>query len=233
MNRKIKRMYLFLCLTFLCVCLSGCFNWLEEKEGKDKVKLVDMTIYPETWQVNPVLTDIWTDALVCSESDDKQKRDLSHTITEGFDFDYERGYEYSFKANKVWMSNPPADVSNIKYEFVGSLTKKRVVVENSEEEIELLVLSELVEYCPRFPVEYENERPKYYDALLCFDENTKRTYVLKEIEGFNHESGHEYTLSVKKMIQAQPYSERYVLLDIKDKQEKTSERFRRNVSITP
>jgi len=42
---------------------------------------------------------------------------------------------------------------------------------------------------------------------------------LKEIEGFIHEKGIEYTLSVRKMIQAQPYLERYILLRIIDKQD--------------
>ena len=215
-----------LCLILSCMSFYGCFD----EQGKDRVKPVEVTIYPETWQSEILFGDTWHDVLVCSDSDDRQKRVLSEII-EGYDFDYEKGYEYSFKANKVWMNNPPMDGSNVKYEFAGSLSKKRVILENSEEEIELLVLSELVKYCPGYPAEYENERPKLYDALLCMDTNSQRTYVLKEIEGFQHESGHEYILSVKKMILAQPYSERYVLLDIKDKQEKTSERFRRNDGV--
>jgi len=197
----------------------SCEKWLYQSK-EDKVKNVDMTIYPETWPILPVLSDIWLDALVFSESDDNQKRPFSSYIKEGFDFDYERGYEYTFKAKKVWMSDPPMDVASVKYIFAGSLTKKRVILENNEEEIELFVLSELVKYCPTFPIEYENDIPKHYNALLCIDRKTNRNYVLKEIEGFNHESGYEYTLSIKKMIQAQPYSERYVLLDIKDKKSK-------------
>ena len=215
-DKKMKRMYSFLFQALLCLIFFSCSN----EQDKDKIKLVDMTIFPETWQSRSILSDTWYDVLVFSESDDNQKRTMSNTITEGFDFDYERGYEYTFKANKVWMSNPPMDVSSIKYIFAGSLTKKRVILENSEEEIELFLLSESVKYFPMFPIEYENDIPQGYDALLCIDKNTNRTYVLKEIEGFNYESGYEYTLSVKKMIQAQPYLERYVLLDIKDKQKK-------------
>ena len=197
--------------------LIGFFSC--DKSTGDKVKIVNMTIYPETWPGRSFLSEAWYDALVFSESDDNQKQTLSNTIIEGLDFDYERGYEYTFKANKVWMSNPPMDVSSIKYIFVGSLTKKRVIIENSEEEIELFVSSELVKYFPMFPIEYVNEIPQDYDALFCVDKNTNRNYVLKEIEGFNYERGYEYTLSVKKIIQAQPYLERYVLLNIKDKHE--------------
>jgi len=212
-----KRIFLFLFLTFLCAILFSCFDG---HEGKDKVKIVEMTIYPETGYGIVFLSDIWTDVLVFSDSDDNQTQILSYTITEGFDFDYERGYEYTFKANKVWMNNPPMDVSSIKYQFVGPLTKKKVIIENSEETIELFVSSETVRYARNYPPEYENERPKIYDALRVKDTNTDNWSILKEIEGFNYESGYEYTLSVKKVIQAEPYLVQYVLLDTKDKRKK-------------
>ena len=206
-----------MCLILLCLNFFSCFN---EHKNEDKVKNIEMTIYPETGYGKGILTDTWTDVLVFYESDDNREQILVDIITEGFDFDYERGYEYTFKAKKVWMSNPPMDVSSIKYEFAGTLTKNRVILENSEEEIELYVSSELVKYGPMFPIEYENEQPKRYDALLCIDRNTNRTYVLKEIEGFNYESGYEYTLSVKKIIFAEPYLIRYILLDTENKQKK-------------
>ena len=141
-----------------------------------------------------------------------------------FDFEYERGYEYTFKAKKVWMSNPPMDVSSIKYVFVGPLEKKKVIVENNEENIELLVVSETVKYVPNYPIEYEDEIPVVYDALFCGDTKTNIGmngaiwYVLKEIEGFEFESGYEYILNVKKITHSNPYSLRFVLIDIKDKQ---------------
>jgi len=210
-------MYLFLCLTLFCLNFWSC---LSDYRDEDKVKTVEMTVYPETGYGMVILSDIWTDVLVFSESDNNQKQTLCNIITEGFDFEYERGYEYTFKAKKVWMRNPPMDVSSIKYEFVGSLTKKKVIIENSEEEIELFVSSELVQYGPNFPIEYENERPKVYDALLVKDTNSNNWSVLKEIEGFNYESGYEYTLSVKKIIYAEPYMTRYILLDTKSKQKR-------------
>ena len=141
------------------------------------------------------------------------------SITEGFDFEFERGYEYTFKAKKVWMSNPPVDGSSIKYKFIGPLEKKKIVVENSEGNIELLVVSETVKYVPSFPIEYENEIPVIYDALFCGNTKTNigtdwaNLYVLKEIEGFDFESGYEYILNVKKITQANPYSLRFVLID--------------------
>ena len=209
-------MYLFLSLTFLCLSFGGCSDHNDE----DKVQMVEMTIYPETEHRIAFLSDTWMDVLVFSESDDNQERPLYQIITEGFDFDYERGYEYTFEAKKVWMHDPPMDVSSVKYIFVGSFAKNKVITEDSEKEIELFVSSELVKYCPMFPTEYENEQLKVYDALHVKDTNSNNWFVLKEIEGFNYESGYEYTLSVKKMIYAEPYMTRYVLLDTKSKQQK-------------
>jgi len=209
-------MNLFMCLPLLCICFLSC-----SKDG-DQEKIVTMTIYPETGYVMPILSPYWVDVLVYSESDENQKGLLMDIITEGFDFEYERGYEYTFKAKKVWMSNPPMDVSSIKYIYVGPLTKKKIIIENSEEEIELTVSSETVEYVPCFPIEYdEYGNRKIYDALLVSETNATyySTAVLKEIEGFEFESGYEYILSVKKITQANPYLLRYVWLDTKEKKE--------------
>ena len=215
-----KRMFLFAVnLIFVFTTFYSCLN---EDEDKDKVKMVEMTIYPETSYLKPILSPVWSDCLVYSESDDKQKQTLTSIITEGFDFEYERGFEYTFKAKKVWMSNPPADVSSIKFIFVGPLEKKKVIVENNEENIELLVAPETVKYAPNYPTEFGNDRP--YDALFCSDTKTDIGmngaiwYVLKEIEGFEFEAGYEYILNVKKITHANPYSLRFVLIDIKDKQ---------------
>ena len=210
-----KRMNLFMCLTFLC--LFSC-----SKDG-DKVKIVTMTIYPETGYVMPILSPYWVDALVYSDSDENQQQLLVDIITEGYDFEYERGYEYTFKAQKVWMSNPPMDVSSIKYIFVEPLTKKKIITENSEEEIEISVSSETVEYVPCYPIEYdEYGNHKIYDALLVRETNAAHysPAVLKEIEGFEFESGYEYILSVKKITQSDPYLLRYILLDTKEKRKK-------------
>ena len=216
-----KKVYLLLCLLLLIMNFWSCTNDEDKVKDEDRVKMVEMTIYPETGYTQPVLRPVWIDVLVYSESDDIQIRALSNTITEGFDFEYERGYQYTFKAQKVWMNNPPMDVSSIKYIFAGSLEKQRVIVENSEVNMELFVSSETVEYIPNFPIENDNEgKPKIYDALFCLETNTNNWYVLKEIEGFDFESGHEYILSVKKITHANPFSLQFVLIDIKDKQKK-------------
>ena len=238
-----KRMYLSVFLAVLCMNFPGCSDEdevsnndnnttqieevndndkdktkTEEVKDKDKTKIVEMTIYSETGYGKKWPNDFWSDAMIFSESDDNRKQLLIDIITEGFDFDYERGYEYTFEAKKVWMANPPQDVSSIKYQFIGPLTKKKVIVENSETEVLLSVASELVKYVPNFQDKNEDGSPKTYDALSVIDVNSKTHTILKEIEGFDYESGFKYTLSAKKIIQAEPYSAKYVLLEIKDKQ---------------
>lgn len=214
-----KKTYLLLSL-LLIVNLCGC------TDGADKVKMVEMTISPETVYHRPVLSSSWWDCLVYSESDNKEERVLSDIIMEGFDFlqDYERGYEYTFRAKKVWMSNPPMDVSSIKYVFAGRLEKRRVIVDDKEESIKLLVMPQKVEYFKRYPMEYENGLLVFSEALFCIDTKSDvsydryKNYVLREIEGFDFESGYEYILSVKKITQAKPYSVKFILEEIKDKQ---------------
>ena len=44
--------------------------------------------------------------------------------------------------------------------------------------------------------------------------------ALTEIEGFNFEEGYEYVLNVKKVTLAEPYSVKYILLNILSKKEK-------------
>ena len=213
-----KRVVLFtVSLFFVFTAFFSCSNE-NENEDEDNVKMVEMTIYPETGYTSPILSFVWTDCLYYMDSDDKQIRPLISTFTEGFDFEYERGYEYTFMAKKEWMSNPPEDVYPIKYIFVGPLEKKKVIVENDEENIELFVGSETIKYLPIYPKEFEDGIPVVYDGLYCIDTKTNIEMILKEIEGFEFESGYEYILNVKKITYTNPFSLRFVLIDIKNKQ---------------
>jgi hypothetical protein len=208
------------CSWFFSFVLLGVnlFSCTDNNNGKDKEKMVEMTIYPETGYGSSLLSDIWSEPLVFSESDDNQKQTLTNIIVEGFDFDYERGYEYTFKAKKVWMNDPPQDVSSIKYVFVGPLSKKKTITENSQQELELIISSKTVRFTPNYPREYENEQLIVYDALLANEAGTNSLLVLREIEGFSFEEGYEYVLRVKKELKANPYAVKYILLAVKDKQ---------------
>ena len=213
--KKMKGLNLILVVIIASVFLFSC-----EKSENDKVKNVELTIHHETKFSRSELSDIWTDALVISDSEDKEQRALYATITEGLDYnDYERGYEYIYKVKKVWMQNPPQDVSSIKYIFLELLSKKKVITENSEKDVQLYVLPQKVEYNPWV----SKEELGYgilsnYDALHVKDMNTNNWMALKDIVGFEFEAGFEYVINVREVTQAEPYSKSYSLLDVVSKE---------------
>lgn len=214
-----RRLNLFVGFIILCVFFSNC-----TKEEGEKVKIVEMKIFSETGYGASVMSDILTEPLLFSDSDDNQKQMLVDIITEGFDFGYERGYEYTLKVKKVWMQKPPQDVSSVKYVFIELLSRKKVITEDSEKDIELFVSSETVKFTPKYPGEYVDveggQTPKIYNALHVKENVTNNWMALIEIEGFDYEEGYEYMLNVKKITQAEPYSVRYALVDILSKNEK-------------
>jgi hypothetical protein len=202
-----RKLYLFVGLIVLGVFFFSCF-----KEEGDKVKVVEMTVYPETGYSGYFMSDnIWGEFLVISDNDDKEKRTLSFNIIDGFsDFNYEKGYEYKLKVKKIWMKEPPQDVSSIKYVYLETLSRNKVITEDSENEIEVVVAPEKVQF-------YQRLATKPQEVLFVRENGVGNGYPIVEIEGFSYEEGYEYTLRIKKIIMAEPYSVRYVLLDILSK----------------
>lgn len=213
--RKLNLIFGFI---FLSMLFIGC-----TKDEGDREKIVEMTIHPETGYGASVMSDIWTQPLIFSDNDENQEKMLLDIITEGFDLDYERGYEYKLKVKKVWMQEPPQDVSSIKYKFIKLLSKEKVITNDSEENINLYISSETVKFMPRYPNKYadeENSIPQIYDALKVKNIDSNDWMALTYIEGFDYELGYEYNLTVKKITYAEPYSVKYVLLEIISKEEK-------------
>jgi hypothetical protein len=214
-----RKLTLLVGIIILSTFLGSC-----TKEEANREKIVEMTIYPETGYGASVLSDVVTQPIQFSDNDENKKQMLTDIITEGFDFNYERGYEYTLKVKKVWMQNPPQDVSSIKYVFIELLTKKKVITQDSEKNIELFVSSQTVKFTPKYPSEYEKvaggETPKIYDALHVKENNTDNWMALTKIEGFDYIKGYEYVINAKRITQAAPYLVRYVLLDIVSKTEK-------------
>ena len=188
-----RKLNLILLSIIASMFLFGC-----DKEEKDREKTVELTIHPETKFSRSDLSDVWTDALVISDSEDKEQRALFATITEGLDYnsDYEKGYEYLYKVKKVWMHNPPQDVSSIKYIFLDLLSKKRVITENSERDIQLYILPQRAEYRPRvFKADVVGGEIQRYDAMLAKDASSDEWMALIDIEGFDFEAGYEYVVN--------------------------------------
>ncbi len=209
-----RKWYFFICFMTLGFFFTGC------NENGDKEKVVVMTIYPETGYGSNVLSDIITQPLVFSDSDDDRKQMLMDIITEGFDFEYKRGYEYTLKVKKVRMDNPPQDVSSIKYIFLELLSQEKVITQDSESTTEFFVSSQTVKFLPSYGAAPQSEVPKIYNALYVKEKETGNWMALIAIEGFDYEEGYEYTLSVKRVLQAEPYSVKYVLLDVLSKKKK-------------
>ena len=51
-------------------------------------------------------------------------------------------------------------------------------------------------------------------ALFVKESGENNMKPLLSVEGFNYEEGYTYQLNVRKIIQAEPYSVKYVLVDI-------------------
>lgn len=207
-----KKLLLITALVVLTLALSNC-----DKSKLNKVKSVEVTIYPETEVGKGFMSDIWSDFLAYSDNIENDKRAINQIIFEGLDIDYQRGYEYRLKAKKIWMSNPPMDVSNVKYVITKLISKEKVITEPTQNIIEITVKPELVEYFQIFPNNYdENGIPKQIDAMLAFNTETSEPVIITEIDGFDYEQGKEYLLEVRKITEPDPFSVRYELVEIKD-----------------
>jgi hypothetical protein len=209
-----KKIRLLIALALIAVAQSSC----SDKQDADREKIVTMTIYPETGYGASIMSDIITEPLVFSDSDDGEKRLLIDIITQGFDFVYERGYQYTLKVKKIWMHEPPQDVSSIKYEFVQLLSKEKVIIEDSEKAMKLFVAAETVQFMPSYPTQYgEGCIPQIYQALKVKETGTNNWMALMNIEGFEFEVGYEYVINVLKTTTAEPYSIQYKLINIESK----------------
>lgn len=211
-NENMRKFTFLLGFILLSMLTINC-----SKNKGDKVKIVEMTIYPETGYGAAIMSNYMTQPLVFSESDDNRKRLLTNIIFEGLDIHYERGYQYKIKAKKVWMQEPPQDVSSIKYVFIKLISKKKVITKDSEVKFNLYVAPSTVKFIPRFPMEYQSDgTPRVYDALkVRLTVNAGNNWMaLTSIEGFDYEEGHEYIISVKKVTHADPYAVKYILLDV-------------------
>lgn len=207
-------------LLLFTLSISSCSD-----DDKDREKIVELTLYPETGYPSLSESGSYGDVIMFSDSQDKKIRPLTNTITEGNSiFDYRQGYEYKYKAKKVWMKNPPQDVSSVKYVILELLSKRKVITEDSETAVELFVSGEIVKYWAQFSggcslQELIAVYAYYADAMVVINTATKETLMLPKIEGFELEEGYKYTLSAKKVVTAEPYyAVKYVLTEVLSKE---------------
>ncbi|MFV0506498.1 MAG: DUF4377 domain-containing protein [Bacteroidales bacterium] len=196
----------FLHLFLLGVVICACNN-----DDTDKEKEIILTVYEETGFGSSIMSDYVTEPLLFSDTDNEHKQLLIDIIIDGIDFEYERGYRYTFKAKKIWMTDPPQDVSSVKYNIEELLSKERIITSNKEEELKLTVAPNTVKFLPCYRSDLKNQ---IHDALSVKEVGTEGNMAIVSIENFDYESGYEYTIRVKKSTQAEPYSIKYTLLEV-------------------
>jgi hypothetical protein len=207
-----RKLNVIIGIFILSIFFSGC---LPNKDG-NKEKIVKMTIYPKTGYGGYLFShDTYGEFLIFSESDNKKKRLFTNGGVSFNKFDYKKGYKYALKAKKIWLSNPPQDGPSIRFEYLKTFSKVKAIKEDSKQEIEIEVAPKKVKFIPR-------STHKIQKALFIKEKGADNWRPLIEIEGFDFEIGYTYMLDVKKVIQAEPYSVKYILLTVlsKEKQNK-------------
>ena len=121
--------------------------------------------------------------------------------------DYEKGFEYKIKVRKTFLKNPPQDGSSIEFEYIETISKNKIITQNSEQQIEMEVGPTKVGFISLSQHEIQQ-------ALFVKENEENNMKPLLAIEGFNYEEGYRYKLNVKKIIQADPYSVKYFLVNI-------------------
>lgn len=201
-----RKVNLLLCFVLTIIFLSSC------SEG-DREEIVEMTIYEETGYATFLFSsDIFGEFLLYSEDGQEGKGYLGCGKSIYSDMDYKKGFEYKVKLKKTTLKEPLMDASGIRYEFIKILSKKKVITQNSEEQIEMEIAPKRIGFLPISQEEVQQ-------VLLVKENGADDMKPLIGIEGFNYEEGYKYKLSVKKMIQAEPYQVKYVLLDILSKEQ--------------
>ena len=204
---KIGSLSLVLSCVVAILFLSSCSN----DDDKDVQRTIEMTIYSDTGFAGYFMSDnLYGEFLLFSEEGNKNVNVLTSGGSSFDDFDYEKGYEYKVKARKTTLANPPQDASSIVYDYLETISKKKVVTENSEQQIEIEVGPKKLGYIARS----QNGRQ---EAFFIKENGAENTKIVTAIDNFNFEEGNRYKLKVKKVIQAEPYVLKYILIEVVSK----------------
>ena len=202
-----KKLNLILPCILVILFFSACSN----DEKGDVQKTIEMTIYSDTGFAGYFMSDnLYGEFLLFSEEGNNNVNVLTSGGSSFDDFDYEKGYQYKVKARKTTLANPPQDASSIVYDYLETISKKKVVTENSEQQIEIEVGPKKVGYIAKS----QNGRQ---EAFLIKENGAENTKIVVGIENFNFEEGNRYILKVKKVIQAEPYAVKYILIEVVSK----------------
>lgn len=200
-------------LSFVLSCVVAIlfFSSCSNDDDKDVQKTIEMTIYSDTGFSGYILSDnLYGEFLLFSEEGSINLNVLTSAGISFDDFDYEKGYEYKIKARKTTFANPPQDGSSIGYDYLETISKKKIVTENSEQQIE-------IEVGPRKVGFIAMSQNGMQQAFLIKEVGAINSKPLVAIEDFDYEEGNRYKLKVKKVIQAEPYIVKYILIEVVSK----------------
>lgn len=203
-----SKLKLILSFGFAILFFPSCSN----DEKGDVTKTIEMTIYSDTGFSGYILSEnLYGEFLLFSEGSNNNQNVLTSVGVSFNDFAYEKGYEYKIKARKTTLANPPQDAFSIAYHYLETISKKKVVTENSEQQIEMEVGPKKVDFIAR-------SQNGIQQALFVKENGVQNGKPLVTIENFDYEEGNRYRLKVKKVIQAEPYAVKYILIEVLLKQ---------------
>lgn len=173
----------------------------------DSKKTVELTIYPDTGFNGFLFSDdMYGEFLQFTEGKSSKKQLLLYPGESFNNFNYQKGYKYKLKATKITLNHAPQEGANTTYEYLETLSKEKVLDRDIESEITIEVAPVKINFMPI------GKEPQSTYLTKATTEHTPRP--ITSIEGFDFEKGYTYRLLVKKIIQATPYKERYILSKI-------------------
>lgn len=107
---------IFYLLFISCLFIASCNN--NEPGTKDKTSTI--MLYVDSHMDDMMLLGGWSECLRVKEENESEWR--NHSGIAGFN--YEKGYQYQLKVDKIALSNPPADGSSIEYRLLEVVSKK-------------------------------------------------------------------------------------------------------------
>lgn len=166
-----------------------------------------MTIHPDTGFNGFLFSDdMYGEFLQFSEGKSSKKQLLLYPGESFVDFNYQKGYKYTLKAVKITIKHGAENTANATYQYVKTISKVKVLDRDLEFEITMEVAPVKINFIPR------GQEPQ--SAYLVKVTTEQKPRPILHIEGFEFEKGNTYRLRVRKIIQATPYKERYIVSKI-------------------
>lgn len=176
----------------------------------DKKKIVELSIYPNTGFNEYLFSDdMYGEFLQYSEGKNTSKQLLLSPGESFASFNYQKGYHYTIKAEKINIKHSPKQASSVIYQYLETLSKEKIITQDAAEDLIMDVAPVKINFIPR-----GKEPRKAYLVKLTTESKPRPILKIKE---FHFKKGYHYRLRVRKTIQASPFKEHYTLLEVMSK----------------